>query len=204
MCNPIERTVATFHCTRSTSRSTAGPFVATMFWLDMVRSKWSWDCDPDHTDEPLWGKRLTTEEFHRLEAILAEVLLNHVNDTHFFAREKAGQMLRTIFLRRVSDLQAANPTKKPIEAPGTLTGFGPSGSGASRPRRCGKGGGSRTGFRRRPRVNRRRSAGYRRCPGCRLRPDRGGRLRGSWGPASGSRQRACRFRRGRQCRPPGA
>jgi hypothetical protein len=90
---------------------------ATAFWLNMVRSKWSWDADPDNTDEPAWGKKLTPQEFRQREAILAEILLAHLNDAHFHIRSTCGDTLRAIFMVRVSDIQAADPTKKPIPLP---------------------------------------------------------------------------------------
>jgi len=91
--------------------------VTTAFWLDMVRGAWSWESDPDNTDEPNSPTRLTREQFRQRDARLAQIVLEHLNDTHFFVRDKAGEAVHTAFLQRVSDLQNANPTKKPVALP---------------------------------------------------------------------------------------
>jgi hypothetical protein len=91
--------------------------ITTVFWAPMVRAQWSWDSDPDNTEAPASGARLTREQFREREALLAEIFLDHLNDNHFYIRERSAEVLRTIFLQRVGDLQAANPTMKPIQMP---------------------------------------------------------------------------------------
>ena len=91
--------------------------ITTVGWISMVRAQWSWESDPDNKEEPASPTRLTRDQFRQREALLAEILLNHLNDTHYYIRENAADVLRTIFLVRVIDLRDANPTKKPIERP---------------------------------------------------------------------------------------
>jgi hypothetical protein len=91
--------------------------IMTMSWVSNLRAKWSWEADPDNKDEPPSPTRLTPDQFRQREALLAEILLNHLNDTHYYIRENVADVLSTIFMRRVSDLRDANPTKKPIERP---------------------------------------------------------------------------------------
>lgn len=91
--------------------------IVTAGCLRGVMAKWIWDTDPDNAEEPAWGKKLTRDELRRYDAILAEVLLDHVNDTHFFVRSNAAEAVRGIFLRRVNDILEANPTKKGFAAP---------------------------------------------------------------------------------------
>jgi len=91
--------------------------ILTAGWISMVRAKWSWESDPDNKEEPASPTRLTRDQFRQREALLAETLLNHLNDTHYYIRENAADVLRTIFLVRVVDLRDANPGKKPIERP---------------------------------------------------------------------------------------
>ena len=91
--------------------------ILTVSRIQMVRAKWSWESDPDNKEEPNSPTRLTRDQFREREAVLAEILLKHLNDTHFYIRENAADVLRSIFLQCVSDWQAANPTKKPIERP---------------------------------------------------------------------------------------
>lgn len=91
--------------------------IITMSHVDAVRSKWSSESDPDNTDEPKTPDRLTPEQFRQRDAQLAEILLAHLNDTHFQIRYGAADTLRWIFMRRTGDLQKANPTQKRIKSP---------------------------------------------------------------------------------------
>jgi hypothetical protein len=91
--------------------------ILTMGHVSMVRSKWSWESDPDNTDEPNTPDRLTRDQFRQRDAQLAEILLAHLNDTHYYIRENAGDILSSIFMRRVVEWQEENPGKKPIERP---------------------------------------------------------------------------------------
>jgi hypothetical protein len=91
--------------------------ITTAFQLGGIRTKWSWDADPDNTEEPAWGKKLTKDEVRQYDAILADILLDHLNDTHFSIRNDVGTVVHDIFLRRVSEIQEANPTKKTLAAP---------------------------------------------------------------------------------------
>jgi hypothetical protein len=91
--------------------------IITMSHAETVRSKWSWEADPDNTDEPNTPDRLTPDQFRQRDAELAEILLAHLNDTHFQIRQGAADILRWSFLRRVSEWREENPTKKPIERP---------------------------------------------------------------------------------------
>ncbi len=90
---------------------------ATVSWIELVRAKWSWESDPDNTEEPNSPTRLTRDQFREREALPAETLLNHLNDTHFHIREGVADTLRWIFMNRVSDWQAENPNKNLIERP---------------------------------------------------------------------------------------
>ena len=91
--------------------------IITMSHAETVRSKWSWESDPDNTDEPNTPDRLTPDQFRQRDAELAEVLLAHLNDTHFQIRQGAADILRWSFMRCVSEWREANPGKKPIERP---------------------------------------------------------------------------------------
>jgi hypothetical protein len=91
--------------------------IITMSHAETVRSKWSWEADPDNTDEPNTPDRLTPEQFRQRDAQLAEILLAHLNDTHFQIRQDAADILRWTFMGRTSDLQKANPTQKRIKSP---------------------------------------------------------------------------------------
>jgi len=91
--------------------------ITTAFQLNGIRSKWSWDADPDNTEEPAWGKKLTKDEFRQYDAILADILLDHLNDTHFSIRNDVGTVVHDIFMRRASEIQEANPAKKNFAAP---------------------------------------------------------------------------------------
>lgn len=91
--------------------------IITAGWIDMVRSKWSWESDPDNKDEPPSPTRLTRDQFRQRDALVAEILLNHLNDTHYYIRQNAADVLRTIFLVRTIELREANPAKKPPERP---------------------------------------------------------------------------------------
>ena len=91
--------------------------ILTIGWVSMVRSKWSWESDPDNTDEPNTPDRLTRNQFRQRDAQLAEIMLAHLNDTHYYIRENAADILSSIFMRRVVEWQEENPGKKPIERP---------------------------------------------------------------------------------------
>jgi len=91
--------------------------ITTVSWASTMRSKWSWESDPDNTEEPNSPTRLTRDQFRQRDAQLAEILLNHLNDTHYYIRENAADTLRWIFMNRISDWQTENPNKKLIERP---------------------------------------------------------------------------------------
>ncbi len=91
--------------------------IVTISWVSMVRTRWSWESDPDNTEEPNSPSRLTPDQFRQRDALLADILLSHLNDTHYYIRENAADTLRAIFMRRVSELWEANPAKKPLERP---------------------------------------------------------------------------------------
>ncbi len=105
--------------------------IMTVGWVNMVRSKWSWESDPDNKDEPNTPDRLTRDQFRQRDAQLAEILLAHLNDTHYNIRENAADVLRCIFMRRVSEWQRGEPRpRNRSRDPAISTGSGPSGSGA--------------------------------------------------------------------------
>jgi hypothetical protein len=91
--------------------------ITTAFQLNGIRTKWSWEADPDNTEEPAWGKKLTKDEFRQYDAILADILLDHLNETHFAIRNDVGTVVHDIFMRRASEIQEANPAKKNFMAP---------------------------------------------------------------------------------------
>lgn len=91
--------------------------ILTMGHVSMVRSKWSWESDPDNKEEPNTPDRLTRDQFRQRDAQLAQILLAHLNDTHYKIREDAADVLSSIFMRRVVEWQDENPGKKPIERP---------------------------------------------------------------------------------------
>ena len=68
--------------------------IATVSWISTVRSKWSWESDPDNKEEPNSPTRLTRDQFRERDAQLAEILLNHLNDTHYYIRENVADVLR--------------------------------------------------------------------------------------------------------------
>jgi len=82
-----------------------------------ARNNWSWESDPSNTDEPNTPDRLTQAQFHQREAQLTEILLTHLNDTHYYIRENAADILRWSFMRRVNEWREENPGKRPIERP---------------------------------------------------------------------------------------
>jgi hypothetical protein len=82
-----------------------------------ARNSWSWESDPQNTDEPNTPDRLTRDQFHQREAQLTAILLTHLNDTHYKIREDAADILRWSFMRRVNEWQQENPGKRPIERP---------------------------------------------------------------------------------------
>jgi hypothetical protein len=90
--------------------------LTTVFYVDMMRSQWSWESDPDN-QESASGARLTRAQFQERDSLLAETLLNHVNDTHFYIRETAGGTLRAIFMRRLNDREAAGASVDNVDLP---------------------------------------------------------------------------------------
>lgn len=91
--------------------------IMTVSQASTARNRWSWESDPDNTDEPNTPDRLTRDQFRQRDAQLAEILLTHLNDTHYYIRENAADILRWSFMRCVSEWQEKNPGKKPIERP---------------------------------------------------------------------------------------
>ena len=83
---------------------------STAFWLQMMMGEWSWQADPDNQDGS--GSRLTKEQFQERYSRLADILLNHLNDTHFYIREAAATNVRSIFIRRFNENQDAKPDQE--------------------------------------------------------------------------------------------
>ncbi|MEN6334736.1 MAG: hypothetical protein ABFE01_10780 [Phycisphaerales bacterium] len=77
--------------------------VTTAFWMPVVRS---WLNERPGTDA-LDGTtpHLTPQQVHDWQALLAPILLEHLNDSHFFVRHAAGRDLRCLFEQRLHDLQ---------------------------------------------------------------------------------------------------
>ncbi|MGE5293463.1 MAG: HEAT repeat domain-containing protein [Solirubrobacterales bacterium] len=66
-----------------------------------------WLSDPRGSEGPLDATdRLTPQQAQARRASLAPILLDHVNDPHFFVRFKAGGALYSIFDQRIRDLEA--------------------------------------------------------------------------------------------------
>jgi hypothetical protein len=82
-----------------------------------ARDQWSWEANPANTDEPNTPDRLTPDQFRQRDAQLAEILLTHLNDTPFQVRQTTADILRSTFMRRVSEWQQENPGSNAIEWP---------------------------------------------------------------------------------------